>query len=201
MDSGARCVTVHGVAILLDLSERLNNNHNHLYRKSSDPWLSGFRAMCGGGLLFSIRNSRRTSLIRWHLGKVWRQEGGSYVVQSLSPVRLFATPWTVTRQAFLSFTVSQSLLKLIHRVNDAIQPPHPLSSPSPPAFNLSQHQGLLQWVGSSHQMAKVLELQPQHQSFQWIFRTHWFDLLAVQGTLKSLFLCVGIRKRCSRQRE
>ena len=58
----------------------------------------------------------------------------------------------------------------IHSVSDTIQPPHPLSSPSPPAFSLSQHQGLFQWVGSSHQMAKVLELQLQHQSFQWIFR-------------------------------
>ena len=48
---------------------------------------------------------------------------------------------------------------------------HPLSSPSPPAFNLSQHQGLFQWVSSSHQVAKVLEFQLQHQFFQWIFRT------------------------------
>ena len=59
----------------------------------------------------------------------------------------------------------------VHWVGDTIQPPHPLSSPSPPAFNLSQHQGLIQWVSSSHQVAKVLELQLQHQSFQWIFRT------------------------------
>jgi len=58
-----------------------------------------------------------------------------------------------------------------HWVNDAIQPSHPLSSPFPPAFNLSQHQGLFQWVNSSHQVAKVLELQLQHQPFQWIFRT------------------------------
>ena len=56
----------------------------------------------------------------------------------------------------------------VHWVGDAIQPSHPLSSPSPPAFNLSQHQGLFKWVGSSHQVAKVLELQ--HQSFQWILR-------------------------------
>ena len=64
-------------------------------------------------------------------------------------------------------------------------------TPSPPAFSLSQHQDLFQWVGSSHQMAKVLGLQPQHQSFQQIFRVisfriDWFDHLAVQGTLKSL---------------
>ena len=59
----------------------------------------------------------------------------------------------------------------VHRVGDTIQPSHPLSSPSPPAFNLSQHQGLFKWVSSSHQVAKVLEFQFQHQSFQWIFRT------------------------------
>ena len=54
----------------------------------------------------------------------------------------------------------------VHRVSNAIQPSHPLSSPSPPTFNLSQHQGLFQWVSSSHQVAKVLEFQLQHQSFQ-----------------------------------
>ena len=61
-----------------------------------------------------------------------------------------------------------------HRVSDAIQPSHPLSSPSPPALNPSQHQDLFQWVNSSHEVAKVLEFQLQHQSFQWTPRT---DLL------------------------
>ena len=56
-------------------------------------------------------------------------------------------------------------------VDDAIQPSHPLSSPSPPALNLSQHQGLFKWVSSSHQVAKVLEFQLQHQSLQWTPRT------------------------------
>ena len=59
----------------------------------------------------------------------------------------------------------------VHGVGDAIQPSHPLLSSSPPAFNLSQHQGLFKWVSSLHQVAKVLELHLQHQSFQWIFRT------------------------------
>ena len=58
----------------------------------------------------------------------------------------------------------------VHWVGDAIQPSHPLSSPSPPALNLSQHQGLFKWVSSLHQVGKVLEFQLQHQSFQWIFR-------------------------------
>ena len=59
----------------------------------------------------------------------------------------------------------------VHRVGDTIQPSHPLSAPSPSAFNLSQHQDLFQSVSSLHQGAKVLEFQLQHQSFQWILRT------------------------------
>ena len=81
----------------------------------------------------------------------------------------------------------------VHWIGDTIQPSHPLSAPFPPALDLSQHQGLFQWISSSHQVVKVLELQLQHQSFQWIFRTDFlydwldrFDLLAVQGTLKGL---------------
>ena len=88
------------------------------------------------------------------------------VVQLLSPVRLFVTPWTAACQASVSFTISWSLPKThVHWVDDAIQPLHPLSPLSPPALNLSQHQGLFQWVDCLHQVAKILELQLQHQSF------------------------------------
>ena len=90
-------------------------------------------------------------------------------VQSLSRVRLFGTPWIAAHQASLSITNSQSLLKLVHRVNDGIQPSHPLSSPSPPAPNPSQHQSLFQSVNSLHEVAKALELQ--HKSLQWTPRT------------------------------
>ena len=79
-------------------------------------------------------------------------------------------PMDCSTQASLSFTMSRTFAQThVHRVSDAIQPSHPLSPPSPPAFNLSQHQGLFQWVNSLHQMVKVLELQLQHQSFQWIW--------------------------------
>ena len=61
----------------------------------------------------------------------------------------------------------------VYRVSDAIQSSHSLSSPSPHAFNLSQHQGLFQWVTSLHQVVKVFEFQIQCQSFQWIFRTYF----------------------------
>ena len=73
----------------------------------------------------------------------------------------------------------------VHWVGDAIQPSHPLSPPSPPALNLSQHQGLFRWVGSSHQVAKVLEHQLRHQFFQWIFRIDWFPV-RLTGLISSL---------------
>ena len=79
----------------------------------------------------------------------------------------------------------------VHWVSDAIQPSHPLSSPSPPPLNLSQHQGLFQCVSSSHQVAWYwsfsFSIGPSNEYSALIsFRVHWFDLLAVQETLKSL---------------
>ena len=112
-------------------------------------------------------------------------------VQSLSRVWLFATPWTAARQASLSITNPDFTQTHVHRVGDAVQPSHPLSSPSPPAFNLSQHQGLFKWVSSLHQVARVLSfsfsISPSNANSGLIsFRMDWLDLLAVQGTLKSL---------------
>ena len=93
-------------------------------------------------------------------------------VQLLSRVLLFANLWTAACQASLSITNSRSLLKLMSielvMSSNHLIPCHPLLLP---AFNLFQHQGLFKWVSSSHQVAKVLEFQLQHQSFQWIFRT------------------------------
>ena len=94
-------------------------------------------------------------------------------VQSLSHVWLFSTPWTAAGQASLH-QLPELTQTHVHQVGDAIQPPHPLSSPSPPAFNLSQHQGRFKWVSSSHQVAKVLELQLQHKCFQE--NSGWFPL-------------------------
>ena len=93
-------------------------------------------------------------------------------VQSLSPVRLFvtamnhSTPGRPVHHQLPEFTQTH-----VHQLGDAIQPSHPLSSSLPPAPNPSQHQGLFQWVNSSHEVVKVLEFQPQHQSFQWTPRT------------------------------
>ena len=93
-------------------------------------------------------------------------------VQLVSRIQLFVTPWTAACQASLSIINSQRLLKL--RSIESVMPSNHLILCCPllsPAFNLSQHQGLFKWVSSSHQVAKVLEFQLQHQSFQWIFRT------------------------------
>ena len=91
-----------------------------------------------------------------------------------------------------SFTISWSLRKLmsIEMLGDAIQPSHPLSPPSPPDLNLSQHQGLFQWVGSLHQFWPKFwsfSISPSNEYSGLIsFRMDWLDLLAVQRTLQSL---------------
>ena len=113
-------------------------------------------------------------------------------VQLLSPLWLFATPWAIAHQSSLSITNSQSLFKPVHRVGDTIQPSHSLSPPSPPTFKLSQHQGLFQWVSSSHRWSKYWSFSfsssPSNSYWGLIsFRVDWLDLLAIQGTPKSLF--------------
>ena len=98
-------------------------------------------------------------------------------VQLSSVAQLCPTPWTqgVATCSTPGFPVHHQLPELtqthVHWAGDAIQPSHPLSSPSPPDFNVSQLQGLFQWVSSLHQVTKILEFQLQHQSFQWILRT------------------------------
>ena len=123
---------------------------------------------------------------RWKLRSVEQnkeQKAGFGVCLSVSPSVQFShsvvpdfcnpmngsMPGLPVHHQLLEFTQTH-----VHWVSDAIQPSHPLSSPSSPALNLSQHQGLFQWVSSSSQVAKVLEFQLQHQSFQWRPRT---DLL------------------------
>ena len=79
----------------------------------------------------------------------------------------------------------------VHWVGDAIQSSHPLSSPSPPALNLSQHQGLFKWVSFLHQVAKVLEFQLQNQSYQWTPRTD----LHVSDKCCDFLLCAALKQR------
>ena len=116
--------------------------------------------------------NKEVSLIEIKKKKRWRK-----YLQLSSVAQLCLTPCDPMDFIMPGLPVEHQLLEFIqthvHWVSDAIQPSHPLSSPSPPTFNISQHQGLFQWV-SSHQVAKVFEFQLQHQSFQWTPRT---DLL------------------------
>ena len=102
----------------------------------------------------------------------------SHILQFSSVTQLCPTLCNPTNRNTPGFPVHHQLPEStqthVPQVGDAIQPSHPLSSPSPPALNRSQHQGLFQWVSSSQQVAKVLEFQLQHHSFQWTPRT---DLL------------------------
>ena len=123
-------------------------------------WLSGKESACQGRRgrsVGSVLGSGRSLAI--------------VVFQLLSHVWLFVTPWTETHQASLPFTISWSSLKFTSI--ELVMPSNHLilcGPPTPPAFNLSQHQGLFQWVGSLHQVAKVLELQLHCRCFQVIFR-------------------------------
>jgi len=106
-----------------------------------------------------------------------------------SVAKLYPTLFNFRTAAHQASLVLHSLSEFpqthIHCVNDAIQPSHPLSSPSPPAFDFSPNQSLFQWVSSSHQVAKVLELQLQHQSFQWMNIESWF-LVGLIGSISVL---------------
>ena len=107
----------------------------------------------------------------WHLQHLTSVQFSS-VTQSCST---FCDPMNCSAPGLpVHHQLPESTQTHVHWVSDAIQPSHPLLSPSPPALNLSQHQGLFKWVSSSHQVAKVLEFQLQHQPFQWIPRS---DLL------------------------
>ena len=112
------------------------------------------------------------------------------VVQLQSHVKLFATPWTVARQASLSFTISRSLLKLMSITLMMPSNHLILSPPSPPALNLPAS-GSFPMSQPFAPGGQIFELQLQHQSFQFrnsgliSFRINWYDLLAIQGTLKS----------------
>ena len=136
--------------------------NKHFFKKRKRNILRRLDRDCSGGpiirtLCFYLRGPRILSSVS--------------SVQSLSHVNPMdcSTPGLPVHHQLPESTQTH-----VHWVGGAIQPPHPLLSPSPPALNLSQHQGLFKWVSSSHQVAKVLELQLQHQSFQWIPRT---DLL------------------------
>ena len=133
-------------------------------RRSSQPrdptWVSRIVGRC-----FTIWATREDSRQRCHCSSVTKS------CSTLCDPVDSSKPSSSVLHYILEFAQTH-----VHWVSDAIQLSHPLLPPSPPAFNLSLHQGLVQWVGSLHQVAKVLELQLQQQTFQWIFRTDFLYL-------------------------
>ena len=103
------------------------------------------------------------------------------IVQFSSVAQSCSTLWDPMNHSTAVLSVHHQLPEFtqtrVHSVGDAIQPSHPVWSPSPPAPNPSQHQGLFRWVSSSHQVAKVLEFQLQHQFFQWIYNIMFLLIL------------------------
>ena len=146
--------------------------------KSLSSMNSAFRRVPLPEFCFSHTTVNYRSLMDWgpksfHPWNIFHYSKAHWFISSVT--QLYPTLCDPMDCSIPGFPVHHQLPELtqthVHPVRDAIQPSHPLSSPSPLAFNHSQHQGLFQWVSSLHQVAKVLEFQLQHQSFQWIFRT------------------------------
>ena len=136
----------------LDMTQQLNHHHSYNWRLEHH----------------TFRNEQiQQAVENEYSNSMSVQFSHSVVSNSLQPMDC-STPSLPVHHQFLEFTQTH-----VHWVSDGIQPSHPLSSPSPPAFNLSRHQGLFKWVISSCPVAKVLKFQLQPQSFQWIFRTHF----------------------------
>ena len=157
------------------------------------PWVSMMLFLCLGGEETDILLSLENSLELCCPLKISKPQTLTPSVQFSSATQSCPTLWDPMDCITPGLPVHHQLLELaqthVHWVGDAIQPSHPLSSPSPPTFNLCQDQGLFKWVISLHQVAKVLESQLQHQSFQWIFRTDFLTpyiiLNILVATLKS----------------
>ena len=140
----------------------------------------GIRGMLNVALrTLKSKNSLKTCSI-WNIWKLSSSKGETVLLTKddccCSLAVVSDSLWSHGQQ-MLGFPVLHYLLQFaqthVYWVGYAIQPSHPLSAPVPPALNLPQHQGIFQRIDSSHQVAEVLELQLQHQSFQWIFRTNF----------------------------
>ena len=153
---------------------------NNVWWVAEGPWSSchlitdcdnfGQNDKICGPRSFKNHSLKTNLLLIWLLLKPFSSAQFSSVTQlcpTLCNPMNRSTPGLPVHHQLPEFTQTQ-----VHRVGDAIQPSHPLSSPSPPALNPSQHQGLFQWVNPLHEVAKVLEFQLQHQSFQWTPRTN-----------------------------
>ena len=133
------------------------------WRQGFDPWV-GKISWSGKWqptlVILPSKSHRQRSLAGYSLSSVQFSSVAQSCLTLCDPMNC-STPGLPVHHHLTEFNQNH-----VHRVGDAIQPSHPLSSPSPPAPNPSQHQSLFQWVNSLHEVAKVLEFQLQHQSFQ-----------------------------------
>ena len=149
-----------------------------IFRTFYFPFISDLRKVAGG-----------VQIILWYSFTNFQFSSVAQSCPTLCDPMNHSTPGLPVHHHLLEFTQTH-----VYQVSDAIQPSHPLSSPSPPAPNPSQHQSLFQWVNSSHEVAKVLEFQLQHHSLQRnpradLLQNGLVDLLAVQGTLTNFTSC------------
>ena len=142
----------------------------------SVSWIGKHSFSCGAHVLVRKADEKMAQEAKPPLPEPGRTSTGLSSVQFSSLPQLCLTLCDPMNHSTPGLPVHHQLLQFtqthFHWVDDAIQPSHPLLSPSSPALNLSQHQDLFQWGSSSHQVAKVLEFQLQHQSFQWTSRTN-----------------------------
>ena len=167
---------------------------------SRQEYWGGLPCLLQGIFLTQGSNLHLLGLLHWQVGSLALVTLEKPIVQTLccsvsKSCLTLCNPMDCSISGFpvLNYTPEFAQTHVL-RVNDDIESSHPWSLPSSPVLNLSQHQDLFHWVDSSHQVAKVLEFQLQYQSFNEhsgliSFRIDWFDLLAVQGNLKSLLQC------------
>ena len=149
-------------------------------------------------LLMRVKEERKKAGLKQHSKNlyhgIWSHQSAQSCLTLCDPMN-HSTPGLPVHHQLPEFTQTH-----VHWVGDAIQPSHPLSSPSPPALNLSQHQGLFKWVSSSQQVVKLLDFQLSISPFNEYsglisFRMNWLDLLAVQGTIWSHYFMANRRAK------
>ena len=186
MSPGTACSKPRGPSLVLfwlELSATFNPGHSSLFHETSHsllllktpffPLFFIYFLLCW--LIIMLQFSKSWNVLEFFLRFLLLSTHDYPSVQFSSVTQSCPTLCDPMDYSTPGLPVHQQLPELtqthVHWISDAIQPSHPLSSPSPPVFSLSQHQGLFQWVSSSRQVSKVLEFQLQHQSFQRIFRT------------------------------
>ena len=160
--------------LLSSLPKKSESETHSVYSDSLQS--QGLYSQCLPNLGSNITSMKATLIISFHsrnhtLNLLCLNSLQFSSVQSQRCLNLYETMNCSTPAFPVNHQLPEFAQTYVYWVSEASQPSHYLLSPSPPTFNLSQHQGLFKWVSSLHQVVKVLEFQLQHQSFQWMLRT------------------------------